>query len=326
LVFIETLLLVIVASLSIIFHGDEDDSLYYEAALCIFATAGFFYFASDAVYRENQFQLGVSIFVHMIILCYVVWHYKWPNLGYVFSQFALALVVTTTVFTAIFLLMFRNVADTFGWRAIRRVGASVDLNVLYSNAELFFSLIKLDILIGVLLLLLTSFYLLSAIEDYVTFSLAMAVTFGWAAMGVYAITRESGRVLWLFYGFWCLEPAYIGYKLWDIYTNTTSYKDVSFGQFLSTGLFAIAVRFGLIYAGHICHNNFGKGLLDVWLGHTRAQPVIVRGENGGSSFEGVETDTSQQEQLNNNNNQRMKLNEPLLPEQEPQPLFSEADQ
>jgi len=67
LVFIDTLFLIVVAFLSIIFHGDESVTLYYEAVLCIFATAGFFYFASDAIYRENQFQLAVSIFVHVMI-------------------------------------------------------------------------------------------------------------------------------------------------------------------------------------------------------------------------------------------------------------------
>jgi len=215
--------------------------------------------------------------------------------------------------------MYKTVSDTFGWRAHRKVGANAALHDLYRDAELFFSLIKLDLLIAILLLLLSIFYLFTEIEDYVTFGVAILVTFAWASAGYHAILRESRRTLWFFYTFAFFEPGYIVYKLYYIATNSSTYQNVSFGQFLSTGIFALVVRFGLMYSARICHKNFGKGLLEVWLGHTLAKPIVIvrDGANGDS-----QVDT---EQPNGN-----KLTEPLLSDEENQPnqiqpLFSTSE-
>jgi len=187
----------------------------------------------------------------------------------------------------------------------------VALHDLYRDAESFFSLMKLDLLIGILLLLLSIFYLFSEVEDYVTFSIAMLITFAWAAAGFYAITHESRRMLWFVYIFAFFEPGYIIYKLYYIATNSSEYQDVSFGQFLSTGICALAVRFGVMYYARVCHKNFGKGLLEVWLGHTLAKPIVITREGA-----------SDVEQPNGSN-----FTEPLLSDQENpnsqiQPLFS----
>ena len=81
---------------------------------------------------------------------------------------------------------------TFGWRLYKRsgIGGNVQLRKYYKTYSIFFSLLKLDLFLGVLLVMLGYFFFSEPETEFILTCFAMALTFLWAALGWRAVRTE----------------------------------------------------------------------------------------------------------------------------------------
>ena len=147
----------------------------------------------------------------------------------------------------------------------KKIGGNVAIRPLYRMATIFFTLLKLDFALGVLLVLLAIFYLVSQTAQIVINVFACIATLGWLVLGFQFVQRESRRIGVFFFAFALLEPAYLIYKLVAIHRDANSASDgqfstFSWNQFLLTGCVAVSVRLACVVAGAVCMGNFGRGL------------------------------------------------------------------
>lgn len=175
--------------------------------------------------------------------------------------------------------------NSTGWRLYKKIGGNVSIRPLYRAATIFFTLLKLDFALGVLLVLLAIFYLVSQTAQIVINVFACIATLGWLVLGFQFVQRESRRIGIFFFAFALLEPAYLIYKLVAIHRDANAASDgqfstFSWNQFLLTGCVAVSVRLACVVAGAVCWGNFGKGLKEKMFtgGHRRPARRASRAE------------------------------------------------
>jgi len=71
----ECLALLVLETVAIVYGKHEPKETTFMSLVGLNVTCGFFYFALDAILRENSFQLFASVFAHMLITLYSVWQY-----------------------------------------------------------------------------------------------------------------------------------------------------------------------------------------------------------------------------------------------------------
>lgn len=200
-----------------------------------------------------------------VCLSYVVWHYISTGLGQLYDKISLYVMIGVCIFQLAYLLLIYPVQETFGWRLYKRIGGNAAIRPLYRTASIFFTLLKLDFALGVLLVLLAIFYLVSDPAQIAVNVFAVLVTLGWLVLGFHFVQRESKRWGVLWFAFSVLEPVYIIYKLVSMKTGANDnsedeYPVFSWNEFLLTGCVAVCVRVGCIVFGALSLANFGRGL------------------------------------------------------------------
>lgn len=272
--------------------------------MAIVASCALLYFSLDSILLENIFQFYCSLALHALITAYVIWHYlgNGDDLGVMYNRISLWVMVGVCTFQLAYLLLAYPVKETFGWRLYKKIGGNVAIRPLYRTASIFFSLMKLDFALGVILVLLAIFYLLTDAVQIALNVLACVVTLGWLLLGFAFVQRESRRLAPWFFLFATLEPAFLIYKLvamkldngndenitpdgpnpsaaagngGGVVTVSSSsstndgidpqYPVFSWNEFLLTGCFAVIVRIACIVTGYFCYGNFGMGLKEkIW--------------------------------------------------------------
>lgn len=160
---------------------------------------------------------------------------------------------------------------------------------LYRTAQVFFSVLKLDFLLNVILVLLASFYLYSAWQQYVLNIGAIVLTFAWAIMGFLAVRRENFRLVYLFVVFALVEPAYIAHKFYAMFAKTDeALPESTTKQFAIIGGLCFIARILVMWRLWTCVRIFDQGLLRIWQRRRSAgKAVNVTGEGEGEGDEPV---------------------------------------
>lgn len=278
---IEALGLVGICVAALVFGQDEPDDVRYVAITAIAATLGFLYFALDSILLENQFQFWASIVCHLLIDLFVIYNYVGQvTESRLFKKASLGLMIAVSICQATYIALGPYVNNSFGWFIYKRVGPNPHEQELYRTAQVFFSVLKLDFLLNVILVLLASFYLYSAWQQYVLNIGASALTFAWAIMGFLAVRRENLRLVYLFVACALVEPAYIAYKFYAVFSKTDeSLPESTTRQFAIIGGLCFVTRILVMWRLWTCVRIFDQGLLRIWARRRSAgKAVNVTGE------------------------------------------------
>jgi hypothetical protein len=247
----------------------DTDGVKYTAITSMVATLALLYFALDSILLENIFQFYTSIALHMLICAYVIWHkVSGVSLSSLYDRISLYVLIGVCVFQALYLALAWPVKDTFGWRLWKRIGGNRSLRPIYRTASIFFSLLKLDFVLGVLLVITAVWYLVANTTQIILNVIAIAATLGWLLLGYTLVQQERVSLLkyWLFFAI--LEPSYIIYKLIAMkldedknnVDDQQEFPVFSWKQLLLTGCVAVVIRVACIIFGILSVRNFGKGL------------------------------------------------------------------
>eukprot|EP00808_Paulinella_micropora_P004010 g81237.t1 len=263
---VELLVVVGTATACLVYYknASEQEELIFVSVMSILSTLVYVFFVIDSIRFENKFQFACAVVIHTIMLLYSIWFVIAPSLGDFFTLVSYIVLGTTIFFQAIIMVLGCVVADRFGFLIYHRVGTKIPLQSMYQTASVFFSLLKLDLATGLLLLVLAGFYLFEDTSELVLNISMLLVTLCWMALAVSSVYNESYKAMWLVLCFSVIEPAYIGYKLYQLDANPKDYPQVSYNQFATTGGAAILIRFMLIVSAWKTKHNFGRGLLEIW--------------------------------------------------------------
>lgn len=232
------------------------------------------------------------------------------GLGVLYDRISLYVMIGVCIFQLAYLLLIYPVQQTFGWRLYKKIGGNASIRPLYRTATIFFTLLKLDFALGVLLVLLALFYLVSDPVQIALNVLACIVTLGWLVLGFQFVQRESRRLAPYFFLFAPLEPAFLIYKLVAMKSSSqddaSEYPVFSWTEFLFTGCVAVFVRVACILFGIMCFTNFGKGLKermfedqDDHAAHSAAAHAHAQGVMRAPVAVVVEADNGDRSQLRN---------------------------
>jgi len=199
---------------------------------------------------------------HALITTYVAWHHYLDDLGELFHNYSFAMMIVTFVLQGIYTIMAPFVKQAFGWRLYKRagIGGNIPLQKYYKTYAIFFSLLKMDLFMGVLLVVLGYFFFSEPTAELILTSFAMAATFVWAFLGWRAVRHENRPLLVLVGLLGVIEPAFISFKLWEMWTHPNRFPSDSLSRFAFTGGIALAVRFLLFLWAFWAQQNFGRGL------------------------------------------------------------------
>lgn len=150
----------------------------------------------------------------------------------------------------------------------KRVGGSIEVQLMYRTSQIFFTLLRLDLAIAIFLVMLASFFLFNSVfgAEAVLNIIAVVLTAIWSRIGRYLVRHEYGQTLKVWAGFACIEPIYIIYKFVcmnfaAVYTDSPR---TTYLQFYLVGSGALVIRALLLRYAYACYCNFGKGLTDVF--------------------------------------------------------------
>lgn len=243
------------------------------ALLQLVATAFLVYFAFDGVVNENPYETGAFILTSYLVLIRVgfqaVTGYLYPvvirsgiehsvSLGAltiaatVVSALTLALLVPLTILTHI---VFRQ----FGFKMYRVVGSNRVLRESYRIYQMFLSFIKIDLQLGIMLIILSGFFIFRSAENYALWMNLLVIMFTvvWVILSNLAVRRENRKLVALCLAFSLIEPLYILYRVVDIYVDPCENRTVERPLFIVSGLLGITCRILVIVYFMRAVRNFG---------------------------------------------------------------------
>mmetsp|Transcript_52841 Transcript_52841/g.123488 ORF Transcript_52841/g.123488 Transcript_52841/m.123488 type:complete len:183 (+) Transcript_52841:398-946(+) len=177
-----------------------------------------------------------------------------------------------------------------GWHVYKRIGADVVMIAMYKRYQLFCSLLKLDLMLGFVLIFTG---LMGRAWDttwgFVTTLVSLTATIVWVFVGWQAAMREHVWAMRFVLVFALYEPAYLIYKIivlrnkehGDVHSNTSDGLSISLPAFdLSLGYMiflvvaALVVRAAVFTLACVVRYNFGHGLRDHLL-ETKVKPIMM---------------------------------------------------
>lgn len=264
---VECLGIIGLAIASLVVDSNSDVSLKYMDGLAIYAATSFLYFATDSILLENGFQFWCGMVCHGLISLYVVWHNFSHNLGDLYDRFSLYLTISILTLQLTYIVLSPFVHNGFGWRIYKCVGGDLSIQRMYVQAEIFFCLLKLDVLFQLLLVLLSLFFLLHLpLPLAVCAIVALLVIFGESVSGYVGVRRESRFWLVMFGLLSLISPLFFAITIYDMaMQDEHSYPFTTKQLFYVSGSLALPVRAGLLAWSVVVSRNFGKGLAEhVW--------------------------------------------------------------
>mmetsp|Transcript_40061 Transcript_40061/g.64246 ORF Transcript_40061/g.64246 Transcript_40061/m.64246 type:complete len:347 (+) Transcript_40061:61-1101(+) len=251
----QVLYLCAVCTLILLDHETRDADAY--AIIWIVSATAMLYFVFDCVKREDHFTLWTSVIVHGVVMGYAIYvsfdaSVK-ASMGSYFQQLALATGIETVVVQLLLIAAAYRVHDSFGWYIHRRVGPDLHLQKIFRVYNIFYSLLKLDFVVSLLICILASFLVLRELETILD-SVALGVNFFMLIVGNYGVREEVRIIVYILFVFSFILPSYIGYKLVSLYGNP------DFGVFLISGFVSVVIRATLLTYTCKALGNFGQGL------------------------------------------------------------------
>jgi len=244
-------------------YFETEDRIYLSTIGSVMALS-YFYFGVDSILQENIFQFTMANVVHICI--WFLSLYEWVNSnGKIYENVVRYCFYIMTLFQFAFLpALSYYVVESFGWRAFKIVGASERLQRIFTTSQMFFSLVKLDIVASTFLLLIASYFSSrknNEIFDRVDFALT-CVAYGfslvWSLVGYMSVQREDAVMMrWFMFVSW-VEPCYVVYKIVQI-TRNADITSLEVLFFIFAGA-SFILRGMLIVWAHFARSNFGQGL------------------------------------------------------------------
>jgi len=272
-------LFTIIFSAFLIVHDDGWGPGSQYAVLSILITVFLLYFAANAVFAENRFQLFAffMVTVCMATVFVVFKAVKYRSFGSLWHKSRLYVLAVKLVFDLAYCVLVPMSARRFGYRIFKTVGADVRLQDMYTVFLQFISLLKLDFAFSIFLLLMSYLFFKISTTELVLEILGLAISLFWLFIGWASAVRESTAGFKLFFAFSPATPAFVIYKLLQLFilSGVELKSGATPAQFAIVGGLFIVVRMLLIYLAAAVLTNFGAGLKDrvfaVSLAHRREQ-------------------------------------------------------
>jgi hypothetical protein len=230
------------------------------ALVAIAACIGVFYFAIDSIRLQHRFQFIASILAHLTIVSYVVVHYRSSDLGRFFGTVSLYTLVLVCLCQATYFALAWWILESFGRRMFERLrNAQLAMIGYYQTQEVYFSMLKIDVFMQILLLLLAAFFVTRPQLLPVSVG-AFALTIACKYVGTQGVKRESLNYMKLGFAMTLLQPFYLTWMCREVYIDSDEYPQFTFEQFLATAVMALVCRICLLLWGRWAALNFGRGL------------------------------------------------------------------
>jgi len=149
----------------------------------------------------------------------------------------------------------------FGWKIFMKVGHDKEMRDRYKTYQVFVTLMKFDIQLGVILVSMAGLFLLSADKSELGLVIgAMIVTVVWAFVGWYGTLKENLNFLYFFYAMATVEPAYVIYKISWTFIYFDRFTNIPIRLIIAAVVIALLSRILLLVFNYKCILNFGQGL------------------------------------------------------------------
>lgn len=261
---IESVLMVALAITLLLIHDPTLPTGQIYAGLTIFCTAGLTFFAYDAIFSENRFQLVACLVTSLLFTFFVFWNvfHNAGTLGSAWADLRWEAMGVKVAFQLFYLAAFKRVWDSFGVFEYKVAGADVDIRKLFHRYRAFLTLLKFDFFASVVLFFLVKVYLIGVSDPDFGLGLASLVcSLIFFVVGWWAITHELKPLLWAFLALACLQPAYVGYKAWALEAHPDLMpSNVTVTQFAVLGSLTFLLRLAAVFAAVVCGYGFNKGL------------------------------------------------------------------
>lgn len=241
-------------------NSDETDEKYQ--AILVLLTVATTWIAIDAAIEENKFQMITFVCSTIIFLFYTLFQFFDSDTRGDRTTSLWARFLVSIVFVPLNLVLAYGVWENFGWRAFTIIGADPVMLELYTNYQIFLSLLKLDILFGTVGVLFIALFLFTDYELYVDIGW-MIVTLLWAFIGRSIVRREDEKSLKYWALFFPVTPLYIVSKLVIIYildTNKYDEKDIPAELIIAIASASLITRLILVVSTWKVYIRFGRGL------------------------------------------------------------------
>jgi len=254
-----------VTILKMIYH-ETDTALRYGALLLVM-TVFLFYFGFHAVKNENKFELWGFVAVSIIIFAYSLYRFLNPATDRTYVLWAGFIVTTVLEPTNLVLAIF--VYKSFGWRAFRKLGTDKDLLTMYQSYQIFSSLLKLDLFLGVIGVVMVGMFVIHGTELYIDIG-ALIITFLWVILGWYGVRYERLWFMVIFFVLCPLEPIYIVIRITFLFFLSMDFSNPFFPPLMTFALLALVNRVVLVIWAALVTRHFGRGLREKAFVHSPA--------------------------------------------------------
>ncbi|KAL6058881.1 hypothetical protein QOT17_014553 [Balamuthia mandrillaris] len=219
------------------------------------------YFGFDGVLNENKFELFSFTAASFLFLLY--------GLNQVFSPDIHRTIVFWVRFGCIAVMVPTNLAlsfavyRSFGWVIYRRIGADPTLQAMFKVFQVWTTLLKVDVFLGVIGVLMIGLFLFGGYELYIDIGFVV-MTVLWAVACWFAAKQEVRWMMIAFFVFALVEPCYIVTKVIIVVVlKPSEYESLELIGPVVVGVLALIVRVLLVVTGILVFRNFGKGLRQI---------------------------------------------------------------
>jgi len=257
----ESIVVLVVQILILLNPGQNPNDREY--AIIFFISLFFFLlFAFDGVLNENMgmivaFALDALIVAGVSIFAFLNDSYfndgKESNI--------LAQMIISVICLLIYAALGWFIYLAFGWKIFMKVGHDKEMRARYKIYQVFVTLMKFDIQLGVVLVSMAGLFLLSGDPSELGLVIgAMLVTVVWAFVGWYGTLKENLNFLYFFYAMATVEPAYVIYKISWTFIYFDRFTNIPIRLIIAAVVIALLSRILLLVTNYRCISNFGQGL------------------------------------------------------------------
>lgn len=152
-----------------------------------------------------------------------------------------------------------QVYSRFGYVVFHLIGASSNLQRVYVKFQAFNSSLAIDFCAFLFLLILAAFFVEKVTSaEFIVGCIAAILQVVMAIVAWNAINRENKLLVLIYCILAVVQPAYIGYRLYDLYVNSALLPHhVTYPQFCVSGSIFILARTLLLFCAWECYGEFG---------------------------------------------------------------------
>ncbi|XP_071945596.1 uncharacterized protein [Antedon mediterranea] len=245
------------------------------------------YYICDGVLFESAYEIVVFVGATTILLIYCIIS---------FSQDKDDVIKTVRFYMIIVLGPFCVVLGSLLAKSyyeskniiFRTVGASVELQDMCGLMLFFQTLLKFDLQLEVSMVV---FVLSDSMDnigttDIIVLSVGVVYSLVWVALGFFSVRYESKKLVILFFLTSIAEPAYIIYKVIDVWVIADE-EDLIKSAIITCGIIGLIIRIVVCITMYFVTKNFGNGLKEKVYGQSSGDTAAVIGNESQVPPQGV---------------------------------------